>query len=90
MKTLLLLTLLIPTQALAELPGWTDKVSEYLDPTAAVTGIIVIVFEMIFRLLKTDKPRSFLRLFSAWTGKLAGWLLSLASLLDKIVPDRTK
>ena len=64
---------------------------------AALTGIsgpvlvgAAAVIELVFRLLKTDKPLSIAHVVAASARKVSDALEILANILDKILPQRIK
>ncbi len=86
---LIVALMLFPYLAFAEDVGhkigsWSDYLS---GPIAfAVLGGL----EMLFRLIKSDKPRSLIRVVASVAHGVAKLVEGLAGALDKVVPDRTK
>ena len=50
----------------------------------------VIVLEMVMRMVKTDKPMSIIYIVSGFLKKSSELLSLIASLLDKVLPQRVK
>lgn len=65
--------------------AWLDSVN-----VPAVWAGVAVVFELVGRVLKTDKPMSLLRLAGRFLQKLSDILEKVAQLIDKAVPDKTK
>lgn len=66
-------------------------------PVGVAATVAAVVLEVCLRVLKTDKPRSLIRLVSVFAkgaavvcGVLEKLLLKIAGLVDAVVPDRVK
>jgi len=67
----------------AKIGSWSD----YLTGNTAVGAIVGL--EFVFRLFKTEKPRSLVRGIAAILRGISKLTDGIASAMDKVVPDRT-
>ena len=65
-----------------------NSISEFM--TGGVFATVVIVLEMVMRMVKTDKPMSIIYIVSGFLKKSSELLSLIASLLDKVLPQRVK
>lgn len=67
-----------------------DKLMQIAHSLQGQVAIGAIIAEMIFRLIKTDKPLSIAHLIASTLHKIGNISEVIASFLDKILPQRTK
>lgn len=65
-----------------------DMVTNFM--TTGVFAAVAMIVEMLLRVIKTDKPVGILHFVSGLFKKVAELMMALASLLDKILPQRIK
>lgn len=85
--------MLLPLASFAQDPSWQDKFQELIDKIplegAFVAGAAMII-DLIFRVVKTEKPKGILYMISDGVKLLAKGLEKVGALLDKILPQRLK
>jgi len=64
-----------------------DKI---LDPDPAILGAVAVVIEIILRLVKSKKPLSIAHGLAGILKKVADYAGKAASLLDQVLPQKTK
>lgn len=67
-----------------------DKLMQIAQSLQGQVAIGAIIAEMIFRLIKTEKPLSIAHLVASTMHKAADIIKMVANFLDKILPQRTK
>lgn len=67
-----------------------DKIMQIAQSLQGQVMIGAVIAEMIFRLIKTDKPLSIAHLVASSLHKVAEVCKMVADFLDKILPQRTK
>jgi len=98
---LFLIGILMTTAAFAEVVNpiameqglpFLDKVKEWLESIMGWPGLVAVVtiIEFLFRLVKTDKPKSIAWLIKEVVEQIATIARVIAELLDMILPQRTQ
>ena len=62
----------------------------FVNSLGGQVAIISMVVEMAFRLIKTDKPLSIAYVISDGCHKVGNLMVSVGSLLDKVLPQKLK
>lgn len=67
-----------------------DSLLKLMDSAEAKTLLIAGVVDFIFRLIKTPKPLSILHVVANVLHKVGSFAEKLASLMDKVLPQRVE
>jgi len=91
MKNLfILLILCAPVLAFAGMDEVVGQIESYIGSLERASGVLALGFELIFRLIPSEKPLSFAHLFAKILRSTCLVAEKLANLLDKVLPQNVK
>lgn len=90
MKALVLVALMPTVAHCASLGNVLDKAGNFLTSVEGSATALLVMFELLFRFVKTEKPKSWFYLAAEGLSKVGSLLSRMGALLDKALPQRTK